>query len=241
MTYSIANRSLTEEERKRVEALSTLNANHLAFMFISFLGFGFLGYLLGRIAGWVGEGTRLFSSNIAVRFVLTLGIVAGVAFSFLWGKRALALVALAKRELQKGEAEVIHVQDCRYFQQDERNDEGPTLYFDLGDRKLLALRGQWIFDEQIYGASRKAGDENDSEGPLNGLEAPYAFPSTEFTLHRLPTLGTVLKVEVQGRYLKPERTFSQRSGASMRVPNSQILDGTLEEIAARLSGQASGA
>ena len=79
---------------------------------------------------------------------------------------------------------------------------GPNLAIELSDDAILYLQGHWLLDYTIYGAPFPEDDDGDEQ--FNGLPAPHSFPSTEFTLSRLPNSGEVLQICVVGEYLPPE-------------------------------------
>jgi len=77
----------------------------------------------------------------------------------------------------------------------------PFFAFALEGGKVLALLGQWLWEARIYGAQSSGVIETEQQG--NGLPAPWSFPATAFTVHRLPRSGDVLRIEVRGEYLAP--------------------------------------
>jgi hypothetical protein len=107
------------------------------------------------------------------------------------------------------------------------SDNEPVLVFDIGDQKLLLLQGQWLRDEATYSAPALEGEPH--EEFLNGFPEPHSFPSTEFTVARLPHSGQVLGIRVSGRYLAPEKTVGALS-SEYEFGDSELLEGPIDEI-----------
>jgi hypothetical protein len=111
------------------------------------------------------------------------------------------------------------------------SNDAPILAFQIDAGKLLFLQGQWLVQYDVYGAPPL-----DVDGPddvFNGLPPPHSFPSTAFTLRRLPHSGDVLGIRVQGEYLKPEKEV-EALRPEFEFAMSELLDGELDEIAAAL-------
>lgn len=137
----------------------------------------------------------------------------------------------AKTDCQNGMVEVVEVQDANCIVQSEYNDEGPILFFDIGDGKVLLLWGQWLFDPGTYGA-KKHGVASEAAAHINGLDEPYAFPSKSFTLHRTPGLGRVLKIDVTGDRLEPLRSLPCGAVPVLGQRESELIDRTLDDLQA---------
>lgn len=108
------------------------------------------------------------------------------------------------------------------------NDNAPVLAFDIGHGKLLFLQGQWLLDPSRYGAPPLEGDPH--EPSLNGLPPPHCFPADAFTLTRLPHSGRVLRINVEGTYLPPDRTV-EALRPDYDFADSELFDGDLDHIA----------
>ena len=143
---------------------------------------------------------------------------------------------LAREDRERGEVEILHVKDPVVVRQDEFNDEGPILYFDMGEDKILFLWGQWLLDPETYGAVVEALPEDlDVPEHINGLPALYAFPSSEFIITRLPASGKVFRIEVLGPYLPPTRTIGRKEIRINALGPSAILNGSLDSLHAVMS------
>lgn len=75
---------------------------------------------------------------------------------------------------------------------------------------------------------------NPQEQFLNGLPTPYSFPSSAFTVTRLPHSGRVLSVRVQGAYLPPEKEV-ETLRQEYEFGDSELFDGSLDDIAGVLA------
>jgi hypothetical protein len=114
------------------------------------------------------------------------------------------------------------------------NDNEPILVFDIGEGRLLLLRGQWLRDETTYGAEPLVGDPY--EEYINGLPAPNSFPSTDFTVVRLPHSGRVLQIRVSGAYLKPPDAIAALK-PEYEFNDSEVFAGQLDEVADVLAAE----
>jgi hypothetical protein len=140
----------------------------------------------------------------------------------------------ATKDLESQLVEEIHVSEARVVEIGLISDNEPILAFDIGDSKLLLLQGQWLRDEDTYGAERLIGDP--FEEFLNGLPAPYSFPSSEFTVIRLPHSGLVLGIRVRGAYLPPSETVEALK-PEYEFGDSEVFIGQLEEVASVLASE----
>jgi hypothetical protein len=164
----------------------------------------------------------------------------GVAFALLMALACAATIfrmrRLAREDLERGEVQILYVKDPIVVRQDEYNDEGPILYFDIGEGKLLFLWGQWLFDAETYGAPvEELPEDLDVPEHVNGLPDPYGFPSSEFKLARLPKTGDVLGIEVLGSHVPPARTIGRKEVKWSALGPSAILDGSLDALQAAVS------
>lgn len=124
--------------------------------------------------------------------------------------------------------EVITVYNPRVMLLASRSDSDPVLAIDIGDNEVLLLQGSWLHDPHTYG-TYDHGDCDANVAIFNGLPHPYAFPSTQFTITRMPHSGDVLHIEVEGQYLKPAQTV----GALPHTYNfrdSEIFEGSLDDL-----------
>jgi hypothetical protein len=123
----------------------------------------------------------------------------------------------------------IAVRDPRVIEVGLINDHAPIVAMDIGDGKLLFLQGQWLIDLSIYGAPQME-RKDDYEEFLNQLPAPYSFPSSAFTILRLPHSGMVLHIRVEGAYVRPEKEV-EALRREFQFGDSELLEGELEQIA----------
>ena len=189
-------------------------------------------YLLGSLGGWLGG----FVSPEAA----TVGQWVG------WGLAAIFFVAViaafipyerrrrqqATRDQEGQIIQDIYVIEPRVLEIGLINDNEPILAFDIGDNKILYLQGQWLRDYGTYGID--ASDLEPYEEFFNGLPAPHSFPSSEFTISRLPNSGEVLGIRVAGRYLAPGAAVEALK-PEYEFADSEMLDGSLDDIAGVLA------
>ena len=189
-------------------------------------------YLLGILGGWLGG----FISPEAATYGQWIG----------WALAALVFVAsivsfipYERRQRQRAEqdhrAQIIqdiHVVEPRVLEIALVNDNEPILAFQIGENKILYLQGQWLRDYETYGVDDS--EREPYEEFLNGLPAPHSFPSSEFTLSRLPNSGEVLGIRVAGRYLAPGAAVAALK-PEYEFADSELLDGSLDDIAGVLA------
>jgi len=137
----------------------------------------------------------------------------------------------AKSDCQNGIVEVVEVHDAICIAQSEYNDEGPILFFDIGEGRVLLLWGQWLFDPGIYGAEKHV-VAADAAAHINGQDGQYAFPSKSFTVYRTPGLGRVLKIDVTGERLEPLRTLPRGAVPVLGQRESELIDRSLDDLQA---------
>lgn len=229
MAYTVSTRSLNPTERKRLRASSRLSLDDWAWILVPGPSFGFLGYFIGLGVEWVFS---LFDLDIAP-FAHIVSAIPGVCFGLfasVYIYRALKSAAdAAKSDLKHESVQIIHVTDSAVIQQEEYNDEGPILYFQLDAKTILFLWGQWLFDPHVYGAENLTIAE-DAETFLNAQECQFAFPCTEFTIHRSPELGRVLKIETNGNPLSPIKTLGWRNIPLQNLADCEILQGSFDDL-----------
>jgi hypothetical protein len=124
--------------------------------------------------------------------------------------------------------EVITVSEPRVIEIGAISDNEPILAFDIGDRSILYLQGQWLRDEATYGSPARPGDP--LEEFFNGLPAPYSFPSRAFVVTRLPNSGRVLGIRVNGQYVAPEKSV-EALRPEYELGDSEIFDGSVDDLA----------
>jgi hypothetical protein len=185
-------------------------------------------YPLGKLGGWLGG----FISADAATYGQWLGwLVAALLFvvaivSFLPYDRRRRQRAVQDREAQI--VQDIHVVAPHVIEIGLISDNEPILAFDIGDNKILYLQGQWLRDYGTYGTEGPEGDPH--EEFVNGLPAPYSFPSSEFTISRFPNSGEVLGIRVAGHYVAPQSVVEALK-PEYEFGDSELLDGSLQDIA----------
>lgn len=196
-----------------------------------------LGYALWLAGGWVAG---LFSAD-ATRIGNVVGALLGVA-AFAWS--AISFGRMLRRDTERaktaqdtGVVQEIRVRAGRAVQWEGLHSSmDPAVCIDIGGGRLLLLLGQWMYyRERIFsvpaGGVPEQTDELD-EKYLNGMPPPWSFPSTAFTIRRVPDTGTVLSIRVEGTYLEP--TPSDFDFESLRLddmPRSSVLEGSLSALA----------
>lgn len=183
-------------------------------------------WLLGKLGVVLGEDARqgAFIVSLVIGFVVGV-VVAWSLFQFLRSGNQ-----LEKRDLASGIVEVISVSQPVVIQQEEHNDEGPIYYFDIGDGKILVVCGQWIYEEQTYGTC--IGDRTER----NGAEDDWPpFPSENFTIHRAPSSGKVLRIDVRGTKLEPAQVIKAKSVRITDGSDSMVLEGSLNDLNSAMS------
>ena len=193
------------------------------------------GWLLWTFGGWVAS----FVSQDAVRLGNFVGLGLTVAlFAALAGTLAPHLRRETKRaKVAKSAAvvEEIRVRSGQVVQWEGLHSSmDPAICIDIGGGKLLLLLGQWMWDHDRYGIPRdrapETTDEND-EKYVNRLPPPWSFPSTAFTIRRVPGTGDVLSIRVEGSYVEPTiATFDIETAKIDVVASSALLEGTLGDI-----------
>jgi len=225
MAFTASTRPLTARERERLRASSRLSVDDWAWVLIPGPAFGFLGYLVGLGAEWgfskVAPYPRIGLAAAGACFGLFLSVCI---------YRVLRDAANAvKADLGDGRVQVIEVTDASVVQQGEYGDEGPILYFELDGETILFMCGQWLFDPHVYGAEEHI-VADDAETFLNAQDREFAFPCTDFTVHRCPESRRVVKIDTGGEPLSPIRTLDWGDVRLQDVGNCEILRGTLDDL-----------
>jgi len=229
MAYTVSTRSLNPTEQKRLRASSRLSVDDWAWVLVPGPSFAFLGYIVGLGVEWVFSLFNLDITPFAHIGLAIPGVCFGL-FASVYIYRALISAADAARSDLKNESvQIIHVTDSPVIQQEEYNDEGPILYFQLDAETILVLWGQWLVDPHTYGAENHA-IADDAETYLNAQDRKFAFPCTEFTIHRSPKLGRVLKIETNGKPLSPITTLDWRDIPLQNFADCEILQGSFDDL-----------
>lgn len=118
-------------------------------------------------------------------------------------------------DINKGLAEIIHVETLRAIQREDYEDFGLAFYLDVQhnkEQKVLYLWGQY----------------------LDELEYEKQFPNTEFEIVREFETKQILDIKLLGNYFAPERIlspFDKQIWKSGKYPmDGDLLDKPLDEI-----------
>jgi len=118
-------------------------------------------------------------------------------------------------ETEPDRIEVLQVEAKRVFDIDVPAALAPALCFELSDGQYMLLCGPWLMEHRLYRAPESSQRGNSTR--FNGLDDPYGFPATRFSLHRWKGDAQPFWIEVQGWYLLPEMGAAQlRSGIRVR-------------------------
>jgi hypothetical protein len=176
--------------------------------------FGGMGVGIGGIGHWVGAFISEEASTLGLWVGLGFGslILACIIISYIPYERRTQKAAVKDAEEQL--VQEIVVSGCRVVEI-EMIGNSEILAFDLGENHILLLQGQWLRNPEPYGAEEVAAELVDEKEELyvdeywNALPPPYSFPSTEFTVTRLPHSGVVLGIRVTGTYVAPKKSSMQ--------------------------------
>lgn len=211
--HTISSRPPTEDERKDMAGRAGFDLGSYGCLLL----FGGLGpaFVVGLFAGWV------------------IGCIAGAGLLLVW---LVWFIPYERRQRRRAALDAkdqivqeITVRDPRVVEIDPDTDNEPVLVFDIGRGKSLFLQGQWLRDPSTYGAPEHEGDPE--EEFLNGLAAPWSFPSTSFIVTRLPHSGRVLGIQVMGEYRQPEKEIHGAWNREYEFGDSELFDGELDRIA----------
>lgn len=224
--HTITTRPPTPEEQRSIDrgAKPDLASSGCLILFFGVLPY----FLFGRFGAWLG---RHVSPREAERGLLIGRLAAVLLFVAMLGtflSQERRRRKRAHKDLAEATIQEIAVTDARVIEIGAINDIEPIFVFDIGGGKLLYLQGQWLREESIYGAPRVDGDPDGRF--LNGLDAPYSFPSTSFTVVRLPNTGRVLSIRPSGTYLPPIGNPVEALRKEYDFGQSSVFDGDLESI-----------
>jgi len=189
-------------------------------------------YLLGNLGSWLAGFISPEAATIGqwIGWALAAIVFVAAIVSFVPYERRRRQRAVQDRQAQM--IQDIHVVEPRVIEIGLVSDNEPILAFQIGDNKILFLQGQWLRDSETYGVD--ASDREPCEQFFNGLPAPHSFPSTEFTISRLPNSGEVLGIRVAGPYLAPGKAVEAMK-PEYDFADSELLDGSLDDIAGVLA------
>jgi len=198
--HRVGTRELTPAERRELSAgpPSTWSGTTLIF----FVWGVFPSLLLGWLGRWLGGMEWFDAPALGQRLGWSLGLTLFLALWFSTRRSSRALERLVESDLKRGLVQVVAARGARFLTPEHPISE-PQLVVELGDGAALCLQGGWLNEGPRFGRSEPDSESNWDDSHFNGLPEPWAFPSPAFTLHRLPSSGRVLRVEVQGSYVEP--------------------------------------
>jgi hypothetical protein len=213
MGFTISTRRLTPGDCERLRAIGKVSFDERFWVFIlPAFGLGSAGYFAGRLIEWL-LSLAAFQVAPYLRIGLSVaGGLGGVWETFVIYPSFKRSKLAPETDLRNDTVEVISVSDARVIEQQECNDEGPILYFEVDANRILFLMGQWLYDT-----------EN--------------FPSTEFTVHRAPVTGDVLKLEVRGTQLSPLKKLEWDEVLWLGFRESELFDGNFENLQAAVKSK----
>jgi hypothetical protein len=202
---------MSVEECERLSRAIWMSADNWAWVIAPTAGFAFFGLGIGSGIEWALAKVGWSVAPYLHWSLVAIAIPPGVRVSYLLLRSFRVSAAEAERDISKGLVEVIQVRDPVYVEQAEYEDEGPILFFDIGNNKILFLSGQWLYDQSP------------------------PFPSTQFTIHRSAVLGRVFKIDASGERLQPQRTLPCSSVPVSNLRESELLDGSLNDLPAAVA------
>lgn len=223
--HTISTRPPTPDEQKTIAARSRTDVASYGCITLIAAGPAFL---LGKLGHWLGA---FVSPEIAVYgqcigWAIAAAIYIPMLISFVpYERRQRKLAEIDKRNQL---VQDIHVTSPRFVEVAMVGNTGPNLAIDIGNERILYLQGQWLYDCDIYGAASPENDEADEL--FNGLPTPHSFPSSEFTISRLPNSGEVLRIQVSGDHVRPETSVDALK-PEHRFQPSELFSGSIEDIA----------
>jgi hypothetical protein len=122
----------------------------------------------------------------------------------------------ARRDLERGMAEVVRVTTAHVIEVEERDDDGPRYFFDIGNGQSLFIGGQWLWDRRIYRPSIA----NDAEVP---------FPAQQFELHRGPESGEPFAIVIQGERITAAEVCEWESVSCPDIQTA-IVDAPVKKV-----------
>lgn len=204
-------RSLSEKERRLLNAATALRQRRLDKLHRRMLVIGLLQFLviwgvmlMATIADKKGP-TWYWSMLIALGIALPIAL-----WSYLSLKpKLIADVRNFESALRRNEARVIRIQSDRMVEFEEEEDEGACYAFQLKNYRIVFVAGQ-----EFYPAAK--------------------FPNDDFSLISIYGDNDVLVeelIEKHGLRLKPARTISSKQKATMIIPyHLETIAGDLDRI-----------
>lgn len=204
--HEIRARPATAEERARARRGSGALARSYGCTLVvaALLPVGMTLLVVAIVAGWLPpQGTTGLIGFSAAAALTWLGFAWVVREIVRFDRRERGRAR--DREAEDG-VEEIEVRGGLAFEIEPEGEEGPLLAIEIGpgsdgDARTLLLQGQWLWDNEVFGAPFSNDDRRDEI--FNGLPEPHAFPSDHFVLTRMRRTGYTLGIRVLGRYIAP--------------------------------------
>src|SRR6478735_706118 len=136
MGVTISTRRLTPEDCEQLRATAKISFDERFWVFFPAVGLGAGGYVAGKLIEWL-----LSLAAFQVAPYLRIGLALAGGLGGLWEtfviypsfKRS---KLAAETDLRNDNVEVISVSDARVIEQQEYNEEGPILYFEVDVNKI---------------------------------------------------------------------------------------------------------
>lgn len=177
--------------------------------------------------------TRLEGTWGALLGVTTLA-VAGLVFAGVW-RDWTGMKRGHDRDAQTGVVEILTIRGARAVEIfGDHSSAMPAFAFELEGERTLLLMGPELQDPPTFGgkwSDLNEEQEEERDNYANMLLPPLAFPTTDFRLHRWPGSGHILRIEPLGDYLAPTPDTEETLLHLLTGIPSQVLDGTLEDLA----------
>jgi hypothetical protein len=137
--------------------------------------------------------------------VLVLVVVALFAHSFLQYHRPIR--ARQREDEAQATVEVLAIAAAEPIEIPPMHSSvSPAFAIELEGGRTLLLLGQWLSEEATFGGTpsdREGWDDDAGDAFGNALPPPFSFPTRDFTVHRFPISGEVLRIELTGPYVHP--------------------------------------
>jgi hypothetical protein len=211
MSYAISTRPMSDEERERLLSALRRSTDNWAWIIAPLAGCSFLAFVVGHGIEWLLGKIGWFVEPYLHWSLVAISLPFGIRVSFLFLRAFQVTAAETQRDISIGITEVIEVQNALLVEQAEYNDEGPILFFDIGDGKILFLYGQWLY-----------------------AHLPR-FPSSNFTVYRSAVLGRVFTINTNGEHIEPLRTLPPFAVPIGNLHESELLDGSLDDLPAAVA------
>jgi hypothetical protein len=200
---------MTPEETAEVERLiADLRESRVLYVVIALVSvpvvLGFLALIAIFILPFVGGFSSLDRIDV-YRFAGTIGLGITLLLGYLAWLGRPRIGASLREDLRVGEVDVLHVHAFG-----ARTAPGRVgFFFDVGDGKLLFLRGSYLRNPVAEGR----------------------FPNRYFTLIRLPVSEMTLRVEPHGEPIEAPQVADAEGIAWTSIPEGALVPGTLDGLA----------